>query len=367
MRVVLQKGNKTDRFTWSALAFSALALLAALAPQKGPSGESRPEPAAPQAARAPLPAGGGPAAPTTSFASGRPSGADLRAAGSRSTGQHGGAARPGEPRVLHGHAAAPALALSAAVGPAARARARSTADALDAYADRLARRVAAFRAWGLKKPPPFAPDPPALKPRVRGARVVGSVPTDDRVVFLTIDDGARKSREFLQMVDDLDIPVTSFLTDEEVEPGVGYDYFRALADAGGTTQNHTLHHPYLPGLGHRAQRREICGQQDRIQEELGGPQPRLFRPPYGSYDRATLRAARACGIDAVVLWGMEAWADRIDFQEPGNRLYPGAIILTHYRGPASWGDGGTMADMLRRVLRLAADQGYAVARLEDYL
>ncbi|MCF6526169.1 polysaccharide deacetylase family protein [Streptomyces sp. JJ36] len=242
---------------------------------------------------------------------------------------------------------------------------RATADALAAHARFLRARVAAFRRWGVAEPPPLPPAPPVLKPRLRDATVVSRVPTDDRVIFLTVDDGAEKDPEFLRMVEELDLPVSSFLTDEEARTGVGYGYFRSLALRGGTMHNHTLHHPYLPALGYRAQRREICGQQDRIQEEIGGPQPRLFRPPYGAYDRVTLRAARACGLDGVVLWGLEAWAGRIDFQEPGGRLYPGAVVLTHYRGPAEW--GGSMADMTRRVLRLAAEQGYAVARLEDYL
>ncbi|EST29797.1 hypothetical protein N566_21835, partial [Streptomycetaceae bacterium MP113-05] len=256
--------------------------------------------------------------------------------------------------------------LSAAVGPAARARMRAAADTLAAHAARIEQRVAAYHRWGLEEPPPPRPAPPPVKPRVRGAKVVASIPTDDRVVFLTVDDGAMKSSALLRMVDDLDIPVTSFLADDEAVLGRGYEYFRRLEILGGTTQNHTLTHPYLPALSLREQRREICGQQDRIQEETGGPQPRLFRPPYGEYDRNTRRAARDCGLDALVLWGMEAWADRIDFQEPGG-LYPGAIILTHYRGPASWGDGGTMVDVLRRVLARAAEEGYAIGRLEDYL
>ncbi|RLL70583.1 polysaccharide deacetylase family protein [Streptomyces sp. Z26] len=241
------------------------------------------------------------------------------------------------------------------------------AHSLSAQAARVEHRLAAYRRLGLKHPLPAAPAPPVLKPRVRGAKVVRRVPTDDKVIFLTIDDGTVKDPGFLDLVRELDLPVTSFLTDAESRPGPGYAYFRELAALGGGTQNHTLRHPYLPALTYERQRREICGQQDRLKREFGGPEPRLFRPPYGEYDRDTLRAARACGVDAVVLWGMEAWADRVDFQEPGRRLYPGAIILTHYRGPAEWGRGGTMADMTRRLLRLAADQGYAVARLEDYL
>lgn len=397
------------RFTRPVLAFSALALLAALAPAEGSADDAQPQQAAP--AHAPGTEGstdvsaagasaerpgrrgagtparaphapelrdnplfgydgarrpGTPAAPDGDTDAKAPAGG-AAAAGERRAVAHPGGRRAAGERVARKPVAAPGLALEAAVGRTARTRVQATADALTRHAERIQQRVAAYHAWGLEEPPPARPAPPVLKPRVRGARVVRSVPTDDRVVFLTIDDGAMKSPAFLRMVDDLDVPVTSFLADEEAVLGPGYGYFRTLESLGGTTQNHTLRHPYLPALSFKDQRREICGQQDRLQQEAGGPQPRLFRPPYGAYDRDTLRAARDCGIDAVVLWGMEAWADRVDFQEPERRLYPGAIILTHYRGPAAWGDGGTMVDMLRRVLELAAEQGYAVARLEDYL
>ncbi|AXK32042.1 polysaccharide deacetylase family protein [Streptomyces armeniacus] len=273
---------------------------------------------------------------------------------------------PGEaaPKLLPEAApAAPGLALASAQ----RSQALSSAQALASHAERVQQRLAAYRRWGLKRPLPAPAAPPALKPRVRDAKVVSRVPTDDKVIFLTIDDGTVKDPEFLDLVREMDLPVTSFLTDEESRPGAGYEYFRELERLGGTTHNHTLHHPFLPALSYKRQRKEICGQQENLKREFGGPEPRLFRPPYGEYDKDTLRAARKCGVDAVVLWGMEAWADRVDFQEPGRRLYPGAIILTHYRGPAEWGDGGTMADMTRRLLRLAADQGYSVGRLEDYL
>ncbi|MCT2592304.1 polysaccharide deacetylase family protein [Streptomyces sp. N2-109] len=285
-------------------------------------------------------------------------GAGTRAGTRASTADAG--APGGGPPPFRPAAPAPGLGLAAQL-----ADARFTANALGAHAERIQQRLLAYRRWGLKRPLPARPAPPVLKPRVRDAQLVSRVPTDDKVIFLTVDDGAEKDPEFLELVRELDLPVTSFLTDQEARRGAGYDYFRTLGGMGGTVQNHTLHHPYLPALSYQEQRREICGQQASLKEQFGGPEPRLFRPPYGAYDGNTLRAARDCGLDAVVLWGMEAWAQRIDFQEPGRRLYPGAVILTHYRGVEEW--NGSMADMTRRLLRLASEQGYTLARLEDYL
>ncbi|GAB2626852.1 polysaccharide deacetylase family protein [Streptomyces capparidis] len=233
------------------------------------------------------------------------------------------------------------------------------------------RRLAAFQRWGLAQPTRLPPRPPAVKPELVSAAtkagpglppVIHRIPTDERVVFLTIDDGAEKDPRFLRLLDDLDVPVTAFLTDYVSRDD--YGYFRRLRSLGGGIHNHTVNHRNLPALSYAGQHGEICGQQRNLEREFGAA-PRLFRPPYGNYDRATLRAAGDCGIDVVVLWSLEAWADRIDYQAADRRLRPGDIILSHFRGPREW--NGTMNDMTRQVLRAAARQGFAVARLEDYL
>jgi peptidoglycan/xylan/chitin deacetylase (PgdA/CDA1 family) len=228
------------------------------------------------------------------------------------------------------------------------------------------RRAAAFRRWGIPRPTPPPPPPPAVKPVLTAGvgtpPVIGRVPTTDRVVFLTVDDGSEKDPAFVRMVHDLGTPVTAFLADDTA--GDDYRYFRPLRDLGGAIGNHTLHHPDLPTLPYRRQRAEICGQRDTLRRAFGAA-PRLFRPPYGAYDHTTLRAAGACGVRVVVLWGLEATPGRIAWLAPDRRLRPGDIILSHFRGPAEW--DGTMTAMLRRVLRTAAAQGFAVARLEDYL
>ncbi|KRV46838.1 hypothetical protein AQ490_08610 [Wenjunlia vitaminophila] len=199
-------------------------------------------------------------------------------------------------------------------------------------------------------------------PTGAGVPVVSRVPVEERVVFLTIDDGGEKDPAFLRLVGQRDLPVSAFLTDQSV--GEEYGYFRRLRTLGAGIHNHTLEHPDLRTLSYAQQRAEICGQQRVLTRQMGVA-PRFFRPPYGSYNQDTLRAARDCGLQAVVLWTLEAWAGRIDYQNRDRQLRPGDIILSHFRGPAEW--GGTMNDMTRRVLREAREQGFTVARLEDYL
>lgn len=254
------------------------------------------------------------------------------------------------------------------------------ARALDAYAGKLRRahaaRVAAAKRWGLAGVPLLAPAPPARKPVLRTRKgfevdrhradglppVVTTVPTRDRILFLTIDDGAEKDPAFLRMMSELRVPYTAFLSDYLIKED--YGYFARMRDRGAALGNHTLHHRPLRALSRAAQEREICGMQD-VMEKRYGKRPRLFRPPYGSYGRDTLRAAKSCGIEAVPLWNEEVFADRWEHREADRRLRPGDIVLSHFRGRSD--GGGSMPDMVRRFLDRATAEGYAVARLEDYL
>ncbi|WP_367136632.1 MULTISPECIES: polysaccharide deacetylase family protein [Streptomyces] len=232
-------------------------------------------------------------------------------------------------------------------------------------------RLAAAQRWGLDQAPLVAPPPPREKPRLttpewadQGPDLIPApahVPTDQKIAFLTIDDGAAKDREFLDMVRDLQIPLSAFLTDESAAED--YGYFRDLHALGVSIQNHTLHHPQMNHISEDEQYTEICGQQDILEREIG-VRPTLFRPPFGDFDADTLAVAEECGTRAAPLWNEEAFADRMDFRHDDQRFHPGDIILTHFNGPKAW--GGTMCDMLRTVLRKVTEQGYALARLEDY-
>ncbi|HET6858156.1 MAG TPA: polysaccharide deacetylase family protein [Streptomyces sp.] len=275
-----------------------------------------------------------------------------------------------EPAKTGGKAARPAAGQPRQALPAGPAR--SIADYAQAIQRAQTLRVAAAKKWRLGKVPLTAPAPPATKPRITTRKGFGAgpglppvfttVPVEERVVFLTIDDGAEKDPELLRMMTELDIPYSAFLSDYLARGD--YGYFKKMQDRGVSLHNHTLNHRYLPGLSYAQQRREICGQQAVIKEQYG-KRPTLFRPPYGNYNADTLRAARSCGITAVPLWAAEAFPDRMEWREWDRDLHPGDIVLTHFRGRGDW--KGSMPDMIRRVMKTITDKGYAVAKLEDYL
>ncbi|MER6256016.1 polysaccharide deacetylase family protein [Streptomyces sp. NPDC001584] len=228
----------------------------------------------------------------------------------------------------------------------------------------------AYKKWGLTAPLQYAPKP-AQKPQIPkpGTGKVPvidriPVPADDKVVFLTFDDGAEKDPEFLKMAADLKLPISMFLTDSVASSD--YGHFEKIRDNGSasTINNHTLTHPNLRTLSFEAQKKEICGQQERLEKRFG-KRPPLFRPPFGNYNDDTLRAASECGVSSLVLWRVSMQINNFQYAE-GSALKPGDIILAHFRGPGEL-KGTTETQMTTRMLQRIQEQGYRIGRLEDYL
>ncbi|MER5889619.1 polysaccharide deacetylase family protein [Streptomyces sp. NPDC001941] len=193
--------------------------------------------------------------------------------------------------------------------------------------------------------------------------VISDIPTKDKVVFVTIDDGAEKDPKFVQMMKDLNVPFTMFLTDSAISSD--YGYFKKLKAAGGTVANHTLTHPNLRTQGPGAQQHEICGQQKKLAKEYGDT-PRLLRPPYGNWNESTRAAAEQCGVEAIVLWRESMQITNMQYQRGDKKLHPGDIILAHFRGKSEL-KGTTMTEMYANMLRHIQEQGFTVGRLEDYV
>ncbi|MFJ8431590.1 polysaccharide deacetylase family protein [Kitasatospora sp. NPDC094019] len=278
----------------------------------------------------------------------------------------------GGPRPAAVPAAAAALAAPAVLPGPARAEEETSGEAVARRAEATRAALETARRWGLARPPLAAPQPPSARPELRAAQgvkladgrppVVYRVPTEERIVFLTVDDGAEKDPEFSRMAAELGIPLSTFVADYLARSD--YGYFRRLAAQGDAVNNHTINHRNLKVLDYGTQRDEICRQQDQLEGQIGS-RPRLFRPPYGEYNDDTLRAAGSCGVEAVPLWNEEAFPDRMEYRYEDQRLHPGDIVLTHFRGTDLW--PGSMPDLLRKVVDEVTAQGFALARLDDYL
>jgi peptidoglycan/xylan/chitin deacetylase (PgdA/CDA1 family) len=151
---------------------------------------------------------------------------------------------------------------------------------------------------------------------------------------LTFDDGPGPyTVQLVNTLNALHVKATFFAIGEEER------YFSAgtLAElrADDVVGDHTETHPMMAQLSAHEQHEELFEQILRIQL-LGGPAPRLFRPPYGSFNATTFKQLRALRL-LMVLWS----DDTSDYTKPGVAAivqsalagaHPGAIILMHDAG-----------------------------------
>jgi peptidoglycan-N-acetylglucosamine deacetylase len=151
---------------------------------------------------------------------------------------------------------------------------------------------------------------------------------------LTFDDGPGPyTQQLVGVLNRYHVHATFFAIGEEER------YFSAGTElelrSGDVVGDHTETHPMMALMSAHEQYEELFEQIARI-ELLGGRRPRLFRPPYGSFDATTFAQLRKLHL-LMVLWS----TDTSDYTLPGVRAIeqsalagarPGAIILMHDAG-----------------------------------
>jgi peptidoglycan-N-acetylglucosamine deacetylase len=162
-------------------------------------------------------------------------------------------------------------------------------------------------------------------------RIAGS---QHRELALTFDDGPGPyTPEILSILERENVPATFF------EVGILEQYFHAstseIVARGYTVGDHTFSHPPMSRLSPADQRSQLI-QGARAVQRYGAPFPRLFRPPYGMWNAATLALLHRYRM-LMVLWTV----DTNDYRLPGvagivksvmTAAKPGAIILLHDAG-----------------------------------
>ena len=222
--------------------------------------------------------------------------------------------------------------------------------------------VLADQQWATPKPgswtmPRSSPD--GLPP------VINHIDTQERVVFLTIDDGYTYDAEFVNLVRKEKVPILTFLTSTYIK-GEG-QYFWAMRNAGSVMENHTVTHPNMVTLGPEAQKKEICDSSDTITTQYGR-RPQIFRPPFGSFNETTRTVAKECGIKSILLWSAEFYngttGPGVGFNgfargDGGKGFKPGDIVLMHYRKG--------LAEQFQMILGWIRQQGFRPAAVQNYL
>ncbi|MGO4383563.1 polysaccharide deacetylase family protein [Specibacter sp. RAF43] len=197
----------------------------------------------------------------------------------------------------------------------------------------------------------------ALPPIENGlAPVLTRIPTKQKVVFLTIDDGAIKRASDLALLEKNGIKASLFLAHTFIAGHA--DFYQGYLAAGHLVENHSMTHDLgFIHLGYAQQKAEICQMAD-FEEAHFGRRPVFFRPPGGPYTDSVRKAVADCGLAAVVDWEAKANAKSMQYQV-GQALRPGDIVLMHFRPE--------FPQDLAAFVKAQKAAGLKVVLLEDYL
>lgn len=158
--------------------------------------------------------------------------------------------------------------------------------------------------------------------------VLSSIPTKQRVVFLTIDDGIVTNSNDAAVMQRNQVRATFFLVYRFINGNPSF--FANLAHVTGSdVENHSYDHYMLTNLTYEQQRIDICRNAD-VFKGWFGRRPDLFRPSGGAYNDDTRRASAACGMKALIMWDASINNGVLRLQN-GSKLQPGDIVLMHFR------------------------------------
>jgi len=202
-------------------------------------------------------------------------------------------------------------------------------------------------------------------------RVLGYTPYvtfgGDRLgdVALTFDDGPGPfTSRIVSILRGEHAPATFFDVGRRVEKTPRMTALEARD--GFSVGDHTEDHRPLTNLSGGKQLAQLAESAHAIQR-AGAPYPRMFRPPYGLVDGATMAVVRRLHM-LVVLWSV----DPKDWQRPGSRLIlarvlasvrPGAIVLLHDGG----GDRSQTVLALPAIIRHIRAQGYRLVTVPQMI
>ncbi|HET6865977.1 MAG TPA: polysaccharide deacetylase family protein [Solirubrobacteraceae bacterium] len=193
-------------------------------------------------------------------------------------------------------------------------------------------------------------------------RVAGS---QHREIALTFDDGPGPyTPQILGILERRDVAATFF------EVGALERYFfgstAAIVADGDAIGDHTEGHAAMSRLSAGGQRSQLLSDAAAV-ERRGAHFPRLFRPPYGMWNQATLALLRRYRM-LMVLWTV----DTGDYRRPGVKAIvraalagarPGAIILLHDAG----GDRSQTVKALPRIIAGLRRRGYRLVTVPRLL
>jgi peptidoglycan/xylan/chitin deacetylase (PgdA/CDA1 family) len=207
----------------------------------------------------------------------------------------------------------------------------------------------------------FAYGAAAAESQLFGATFFGT-PGKSRQLALTYDDGPNDPHtgKLLDVLDRHGVKATFFLIGRYVEQRP--EIAREVARRGHVVGNHTFTHPNLIFTSKTALERELRQTEEALAQAVG-EHSRLFRPPFGARRPATLRLARARGLETI-MWSVKCW----DWSAPSAEyivakarkgIRGGDVVLLHDGGHAEFGtDRSHTVNATGELLRRYQGEGF---------
>ncbi|MCX6371774.1 MAG: polysaccharide deacetylase family protein [Actinobacteria bacterium] len=165
------------------------------------------------------------------------------------------------------------------------------------------------------------------------AKLITNLPKAGKLVALTFDGGSGYAwRHIMTALTKLNARGTFFCT------GVSVDKYPEVAREaiaqGMVIGNHSYDHPNFQVFGYDAARRQLLRNAEAWWKACGATPTPFFRPPYGSYNDTTLKAAGSAGYVFVVNWDVDTgdWSGAPAAKIARRAIEgarPGSIICMH--------------------------------------
>lgn len=197
--------------------------------------------------------------------------------------------------------------------------------------------------------------------------LVHQVPTDERIVAFTFDDGPHPlfTKQLLDIFHSVNGKATFFMVGQEID--AHEDIAKAVHNAGHEIANHTYSHLDLTNLTLEEARTEIKQADERIHRLTGKPVMN-FRPPYFGVNDDILALAAEFGYSSIGAVNGEAK----DWEQPGvefildhtrKTVGNGSIFLFH----DGYGDRYQTVEAVRVLVEELTADGYRLVTVSELL
>lgn len=200
-------------------------------------------------------------------------------------------------------------------------------------------------------------------------RVINHGPKEEKVIALTFDDGPHPTytNQILDILKEYDVKATFFVLGKfaEAYPDIIIRQWQEGHEIG----NHTYSHVDAKRVSKKVLYNEYKKTQEII-ENLINHQPRLFRPPYGSFDSQALDIMEMHD-SIIVLWS--AHQDSKDWSNPDveeivnttlSNIKNGDIILFH---DYVYYDESSTVEALKEIIPELKSRGYRFVTISELL